>query len=113
MSLHTHAGRLAMQLALLAALALLIAFPAYAGHELAPDAKANVTAPADAKANPAAQDPGGSGAAGKIDPDKLFGAIVRVSTRSVADARSADSLGTVREGTGVVIGNHGQVLTIG
>ena len=112
-SLHNHAGRLAMQLALLAALALLIAYPAYAGNKLAPDAKANSSAPAEAKANSRAQAADGSGAAVKIDPDKLFGAIVKVSTSSVPDARSADSLGTVREGTGVVIGKDGLVLTIG
>ncbi|HET8876941.1 MAG TPA: S1C family serine protease [Casimicrobiaceae bacterium] len=112
-SLPNHAGRLAMQLALLAALALLIAFPAYAGDKIAPDAKANLPAPAEAKANPPAQAADGSGAAGKIDPDKLFGAIVKVSTHSVPDARSADSLGTAREGTGVVIGKDGLVLTIG
>jgi serine protease Do len=113
MSLHTHASRLAMQLALLAALALLIAFPAYAADRIATDAKASPAAPAEARAKPPAQDAGGSDAAGKIDPDKLFGAIVKVSTRSVPDARSADSLGTAREGTGVVIGKDGLVLTIG
>jgi hypothetical protein len=50
MSLHTHASRLAMQLALLAALALLIAFPAYAADRIATDAKASPAAPADARA---------------------------------------------------------------
>ena len=49
----------------------------------------------------------------KIDAEKLFGAIVKVPTRSVPDARSADSLGNEREGTGVVIGDNGLVLTIG
>lgn len=112
-SLHNHACRLAMQLALLAALALLIAFPAYAGDKVAPDAKASLPAPAEAKANPPAKAADGRDAAGKIDPDKLFGAIVKVSTHSVPDARSADSLGTAREGTGVVIGKEGLVLTIG
>jgi S1-C subfamily serine protease len=49
----------------------------------------------------------------KLDPDKIFGAIVKVATESVPDARSADSLGTSRQGTGVVIGKDGLVLTIG
>jgi S1-C subfamily serine protease len=49
----------------------------------------------------------------RIDADKLFGAIVKVSTRSVPGARSSDSLGNEREGSGVVIGADGLVLTIG
>jgi serine protease Do len=49
----------------------------------------------------------------KIDSEKLFGAIVRVSTRAVPDARSAATLGREREGTGIVIGDGGLVLTIG
>ena len=52
-------------------------------------------------------------AAQKLDADKLFGAIVKVSTRSIPDARSAETLGNEREGTGVVIGDNGLVLTIG
>lgn len=89
-----HAGRLAW-LALVAALALLIAFPAYAdGNGAAPPANAN-------------------GGAAKIDAEKIFGAIVKVETQSVPEARSADMLGTSREGTGVVIGKDGLVLTIG
>ena len=49
----------------------------------------------------------------KLDADKLFGAIVKVSTRSIPEARSAETLGNEREGTGVVIGDNGLVLTIG
>ncbi|MEP6677674.1 MAG: S1C family serine protease [Betaproteobacteria bacterium] len=49
----------------------------------------------------------------KIDSEKLFGAIVKVSTRAVPNARSAPSLGKEREGSGVVIGDNGLVLTIG
>ena len=49
----------------------------------------------------------------KIDSDKLYGAIVKVSTRAVPNARSAGSLGKEREGSGVVIGDNGLVLTIG
>jgi S1-C subfamily serine protease len=39
--------------------------------------------------------------------------VVRLRTRAVADARSAATLGTEREGTGVVIDEKGLVLTIG
>ena len=49
----------------------------------------------------------------KIDSDKLYSAIVKVSTRAVPDARSATSLGREREGSGIVIGDNGLVLTIG
>jgi S1-C subfamily serine protease len=48
-----------------------------------------------------------------IDPDKLFGAIVRVHARAVADARSIATLGREREGTGTVIASDGLILTIG
>jgi len=73
-------------------------------------------------ADPAAASPGAAGqpasddkitAAQKVDADKLFGAIVKVSTRSIPEARSAETLGNEREGTGVVIGDNGLVLTIG
>ena len=117
-----HAGRLAFQLALAAALALLIAYPAYATDNAVADAPANAPtqadarlgAPAHADTNAKAPARGTDGnASNTIDADKLFGAIVKVSTRSVPDARSADSLGATREGTGVVIGKDGLVLTIG
>ena len=39
--------------------------------------------------------------------------VVKLQTRAVADARSAPTLGTTREGTGVVIDANGLVLTIG
>src|SRR5918999_1061645 len=39
--------------------------------------------------------------------------VVRVKSRAVRDARSATTLGTQREGTGVVIDSNGLVLTIG
>ncbi|MGZ5163468.1 MAG: trypsin-like peptidase domain-containing protein, partial [Burkholderiales bacterium] len=39
--------------------------------------------------------------------------VVKVKTQAVRDARSADSLGTEREGTGIVIDTNGLVLTIG
>lgn len=48
-----------------------------------------------------------------VDADKFFGAILKVETRAVPDARSIATLGREREGTGVVIGPDGLVLTIG
>ncbi len=48
-----------------------------------------------------------------VDAEKFFGAILKVQTRALADARSAAALGREREGTGVVIGPDGLVLTIG
>lgn len=117
-----HASRFALQLALAAALSLLIAFPAYATGNAVAGATGDTPAPADAKASTSAQPGTNAGkpaheadgsAENTIDADKLFGAIVKVSTRSVPDARSADSLGSTREGTGVVIGKDGLVLTIG
>ena len=47
------------------------------------------------------------------DPDAFFAAIVKIETRAVPEARSAASLGAEREGTGIVIGKDGLVLTIG
>ena len=48
-----------------------------------------------------------------IDAARLFAAIVKVSARAVPDARSSSTLGDDREGTGVVIGDNGLILTIG
>lgn len=56
---------------------------------------------------PAVQAPGG------IDTEKFFAAIVKVQARALPDARSAATLGTEREGTGVVIGKDGLIVTIG
>ena len=78
------------------------------------------TVPVFAADSPATQDTAAQSraattitAAQKHDADQLFGAIVKVSTRSIPDARSAETLGNEREGTGVVIGDNGLVLTIG
>ncbi|MEO8486312.1 MAG: S1C family serine protease [Betaproteobacteria bacterium] len=54
---------------------------------------------ADAAAGPAAE--------------RLFRAVVKVETRAVPVARSAVSLGSAREGTGILIGKDGLILTIG
>ena len=48
-----------------------------------------------------------------IDASRIFGAIVKVNAHAVPGARSAASLGSEREGTGVVIGENGLILTIG
>src|SRR5450631_1668623 len=48
-----------------------------------------------------------------VDHEAFFSAIVTVQTRALPDARSAATLGAVREGTGVVIGKGGLILTIG
>lgn len=45
--------------------------------------------------------------------ERLFSAIVKVRTRAVPGARSSASLGAEREGTGIVIGADGLILTIG
>ncbi|HSC24504.1 MAG TPA: S1C family serine protease [Casimicrobiaceae bacterium] len=116
-------------LALIAALAFFVAVPARAGNDVAPDvltkaqpnpAPAAPAAPNDgAAAQPRSDETGEQpkadepGASASTDAEKLFGAIVKVTTRSVPDARSADSLGEAREGTGVVIARDGLVLTIG
>ncbi len=48
-----------------------------------------------------------------VDADKVFGAVVKVSVQAIPDARSAATLGREREGSGVVIGERGLILTIG
>ena len=40
-------------------------------------------------------------------------AVVKLSIRAVDGARTADTLGAEREGTGIVIDEHGMILTIG
>ena len=52
-------------------------------------------------------------AAGATDPERFFQSIVKVHSRAVPDARSAATLGEEREGTGIVIGDDGLILTIG
>jgi S1-C subfamily serine protease len=47
------------------------------------------------------------------EADRFFDAIVKVAVRAVPGARSAATLGPEREGTGVVIGENGLILTIG
>ena len=47
------------------------------------------------------------------DAEQLFRAIVKVRTRAVPGARSAATLGADREGTGILIGKDGLIVTIG
>lgn len=49
----------------------------------------------------------------EAEADRLFRAVVKVTTLAVPEARSAQSLGREREGSGVVIGEDGLILTIG
>jgi S1-C subfamily serine protease len=48
-----------------------------------------------------------------IDAEAFFSAIVKIETSALPDARSAATLGSDREGTGIVIDRDGLVLTIG
>jgi S1-C subfamily serine protease len=109
----------ATRASLLAVTLALLAFAAGAAD--APDKPAtapvsaaqNASATQDATA--AASDNATAGARQEqtIDAEQLFGAIVKVSTRAVPDARSSTTLGPEREGSGVVIGKDGLILTIG
>jgi serine protease Do len=63
-----------------------------------------------------AQAPASGGAESKAestDAERIFNAIVKVSTHAIPNARSSATLGSEREGTGVVIGDDGLILTIG
>ena len=46
-------------------------------------------------------------------PEEIFKAVVKVRAIVPKDARTASSLGTEREGNGVVIDSKGHILTIG
>ncbi len=60
-----------------------------------------------------AADAPGAAAAPTANPDAFFAAIVRIEARSLPDARSNATLPAEREGSGIVIGKDGLVLTIG
>lgn len=45
--------------------------------------------------------------------EQLFRAVVKVKARAVPEARSAATLGSEREGTGILIGKDGLIVTIG
>ena len=108
----------ATRASLLAATLALLAFAAGAAD--APDKAAtpasvaqDASATQDATAAPSDNATAAARQEQIIDAEQLFGAIVKVSTRAVPDARSSTTLGPVREGSGVVIGKDGLILTIG
>ena len=45
--------------------------------------------------------------------EEVLGSVVRVRTRALPDARSNATLGSEREGSGVIIDDRGHILTIG
>lgn len=55
----------------------------------------------------------GRGAAAELDIDAVLSPVIALEARIPEHARSAQSLGTVRGGTGVIIDGTGLVLTIG
>jgi serine protease Do len=98
----THArSRMRLFLALLIAALALCMLAAPAAH-----------AQGEGKPAAAGTQTGDAGVEG-LDPEKVFGAIVKVAVQAVPDARSAATLGREREGSGVVIGERGLILTIG
>ena len=60
-----------------------------------------------------AADKPSSDATSAIDAEAFFAAIVKIETHALPDARSAATLGTEREGSGIVIAKDGLILTIG
>jgi len=74
---------------------------------LAVTASVATSQPQPRAAKPAAAVPEG------VDADRVFGAIVKVTAHAIPGARSSATLGSEREGTGVVIGDGGLILTIG
>ncbi len=56
---------------------------------------------------------GSQAATAEVSPEELLKAIVTIQASVPADARTAASLGTERQGNGVVIDSKGHILTIG
>ena len=54
-----------------------------------------------------------AGAVEGVDADSVFAAVVKVTAHAIPGARSSATLGSDREGTGIVIGDNGLILTIG
>ncbi len=101
--------------AILAASLLLAAFlspTVFAADNEASDSKSSVDSksPADSKSSP---DSKSSAQALPPDAEKFFQSIYKVKTRAVPNARSSATLGHEREGTAVVIGDDGLLVTIG
>jgi serine protease Do len=70
-------------------------------------------AAADLDAGPPEAAAGTDAATESVDGNRLFAAVVKVQTRAVPNARTTASLGEARDGTGIVIGDGGLILTIG
>jgi serine protease Do len=70
-------------------------------------------APASAQVPPTPDAAKAVAAAAPVPAERFFEAIVKVNTRAVPNARSTATLGHEREGTGIVIGKDGLILTIG
>jgi len=85
----------------------------YPLHVLAALALCVVIAGAMPRAHAQAQPEAAPAAREGASAERVFAAIVKVVAHAVPDARSAASLGAEREGTGVVIGDNGLILTIG
>jgi len=90
-----------MALLRIAALVVAAIVAPIAAHSATPDAAPAADSKTDA-ANPAAP-----------DAERFFKSIFKVRVRAVPNARSSATLGQEREGTGVVIGDDGLVVTIG
>lgn len=90
------------RLAALAALGILLS----GGLVFAADMSHSAAAPSNPEASAAT-------AVDNPDPEQFFRSLVKVQTRAVADARTAAALGEEREGTGIIIGDDGLILTIG
>ena len=86
--------------------------PASRVAALAACALLSLAPPVSAQDTPAAKD-GARSTSETLDAEALFGAIVRVNVQAIPDARSSATLGSEREGSGIVIGNDGLILTIG
>jgi S1-C subfamily serine protease len=71
-------------------------------------AVATAAAPSLAQAQPRSAE-----RAQAVDGERVFAAVVKITTHAVPGARSSATLGSEREGTGIVIGERGLVLTIG
>ncbi len=70
-------------------------------------------APATLAQSASTQGPAAAKSVATVDADRIFGAIVKVNVQAIPEARSAATLGKEREGSGVVIGENGLILTIG
>lgn len=101
MARHSMTGmwrRLPQRFAVLMSAVLLTALPSAAQAE-----SEAIQPPASSNAN----------ATPSAEGERLFGAVVKVRVRAVPGARTNASLGAEREGTGIVIGPDGLILTIG